>query len=120
MASDFLGPNDPDVSAVLGERRKQVGMGYDDANDANSVHADGELAMAACYMAWPTENLPEYDGHEHYSIGLLWPLGWDEDEHSYRTGKTRYEQLRVAGAFILAEMRRLRLQAEKGQSDAQG
>lgn len=101
--------DDPDVAAVLAARYKQIGLGYDDAHDADEYHQESELAMAAAYMAWPKDTLPEYDGHPVYFVELLFPPGWDEDLHSFRQGKTPYERLAAAAALVLAEMRRLRM-----------
>ncbi len=106
MASDIDWSTDPDLAALISEREKHLRLGYDDAHDANEFHSDGQLAMAACYMAWPAK-----DPH-------LFPHDWDIEQHTFRFGKSRYDQLRVAGGFILAEMRRLRIQAEGGPSDA--
>ena len=121
MANEYRNGADPEVivdafAMVREVRRQETKYGYGAAHDQEEDYAAGELAMLACYMAWPTENLPEYDGHEHYGIGLLMPVNRDESEHSYRKGRGRREQLIVAGAFILDELRRLRNAGGAGDS----
>jgi hypothetical protein len=90
------------------ERKRQIEkFGYDASEDDGQIH--GELAEAACYMAWPSEELPIYDDIEdkHYDVYHLFPTGWDIDTHTYRQGKTPRECLLVAAALIVAEIERL-------------
>lgn len=103
MASKWL-------DAIAAERQRQVDkLGYDAANDRNEEHQDGELAQAACFMAWPRNWIGVGLGCR---VDLLFPETWNPLKHSYRQGKTPQERLIVAGALILAELERL----EAGQN----
>jgi hypothetical protein len=99
-----------DWLAKIAEARGRQISHYGYTREADAKQADGELAQAACYMAWPE---PEWDGRDQFNLRLLWPVTWDLGEHSYREGKTAEERLVVAGAFILAELERL--EAARGQ-----
>jgi hypothetical protein len=87
------------------ERREQVSKhGYDDIHDDDIFHANGELAEAACYMAYPHENVKDI-----VDVKLLWPDGWDPpEEFSHPSRAKAYrDRLIVAAAFLVAEIERL-------------
>jgi hypothetical protein len=94
------------LAEIFFERRRQLDRyGYDAVNDANDAHVNGQMAMAACYMAYPIKRED------------LFPYGWDINEHSYRRGKKTRERLVVAAAFIVAEIERLDRMEGGGDAD---
>ena len=87
---------------VLAERRRQVEVeGYTPEHD--DAHDRGELAgAAAAYAAYRSQVAPEVIMGDEI-IGTLWP--WP-GEGSYKP-KNRYDDLKRAAAFLIAEMDRL-------------
>lgn len=89
---------------IAAERKKQVAKGYDDAHDAR--HQDYELSQAAlCHLK------RAYYGH---AVGLAVPADWPFEPGSWKPTGDTFQDLIVAGAFIAAELDRMRL--EKGKS----
>lgn len=77
---------------IAQERWEQVHKhGWDETNDAD--YGDGELLQAALYSINPTQ--------------FNWPFGWDNHFAVKIYNKSRVDQLKVAGAFIAAEIDRL-------------
>jgi len=97
------------VELIARERARQEGVeGFDAIHDSGSGHADGQLALAACYYAMPgsvyvpvlrRDIQPEY----------LYPRDWG-DKWAKRGPKERLRQLVAAGALIAAEIDRLQRQ----------
>ena len=97
-----VGPLSQGAIDAINERRRQVEVeGYTPEHD--DVHDKGELAgAAAAYAAYRSQAAPEIIMGDEI-IGTLWP--WP-GEGSYKP-KTRYDDLKRAAAFLIAEMDRL-------------
>ena len=81
------------IRLIKEERERQIakwGNGHDD------MHTHDELTDAACYYALADSNDAEN----------LYPIHWC-DSHRNRDKKTRFQQLVIAGALIVAEIERL-------------
>lgn len=77
---------------IAQERWEQIHKhGWDEKNDAD--YGKGELLQAAIFAMHPA-----LDG---------WPQGWDKHFEEKIRSKSRVDQLKVAGAFIAAEIDRL-------------
>jgi hypothetical protein len=94
--ADMISPTERVIREITMERKRQVEkLSYLPEDDDNQSR--GELAQAACYMAFPGD-----------PSGLgLFPRDWSLETHSYRRGKTTRERLVVAAALLVAEIERI-------------
>ncbi len=98
------------VMDVIQERVEQIVChGYDDEHDSQNTHL--ELARAA------TGVLVSYTDDVATGLGNFWPDQWSLDSREHVSGKTPYEMLTMAAAFILAEMDRIDKVAMKTRHD---
>ncbi len=106
------------IEMIAAERERQIKEeGFDAEHDTDDLHQTGELAMAACYYAWPDnhitfalrlkeQNTIVLSGALSVSTDVLFPRIWNPC-WAKRDGKPRLRQLVVAGALIAAEIDRL-------------
>lgn len=96
------------LGMISDERDRQLAKGWDSKHD--DEHKHGEIARAAACFAAQAGGIsnPHFFVEERYRevMVMLWPWGV---EHDSRSRHTPLENLRVAGALIVAEIeRRLR------------
>jgi len=113
------------IDLVRIERERQISEEkYDAKHDGDEFHKNGELAMAACYYAWPEEKTvfgwdsrnydPDIDNIRQEQITPLFffPLNWTGNM-AKRDSKDRKRQLIVAAALLCAKIDRLRMTENK-------
>ena len=96
------------IELIARERERQIrDRGFTEKHDSSPGHLDGELARYACYYAMPG-CVEIKDNGFSFTIdpGFFFPEFWSY-ELAKRKGKSRIEQLTVAGALIAAEIDRL-------------
>lgn len=95
--------SDMAISAVLTERRRQIGVkGWTPEHD--DTHVNDEIAAMACFYAMPpgAREWPATEtGYGHTLGAAIVPQGWETKEGD------RIRELSKAGALILAELGRL-------------
>jgi hypothetical protein len=108
------------VELIMTERARQIDIkGYDAAHDGD--HSEGELALAAIAYAAPDRAyIRTLNEQDRVMFEDSWPWSEDEDKRrtdsgliasnslSYQTIEDRIYQLAKAGAFLAAEIDRLR------------
>ena len=94
------------IEMIAAERQRQVeGEGFDAAHD--DLHYQGELALAACYYAFPeTHVIEDYGVKLEVTPDFFFPEEWNQD-WAGKEKDTRIRQLVKAGALIAAEIDRL-------------
>ena len=94
------------IEMIAAERQRQVeGEGVDAAHD--DLHYQGELALAACYYAFPeTHVIEDYGLKLEVTPDFFFPREWNQD-WAGKEKDTRIRQLVKAGALIAAEIDRL-------------
>jgi hypothetical protein len=93
----------PHIKAVADERVRQIEKeGFTEAHDARPDHAFGQLAMAACYYAFPEET----QGAGLWALKFLFPNNWNPS-WAKKESQERKRQLVIAAALLVAELDRL-------------
>lgn len=94
------------LEMIAAERRRQVDeLEFDAEHDSD--HKDGELALAACYYAFPERHIiDDYGIKLEISPEFFFPESWDSI-WAARNGDSHVRRLTKAGALIAAEIDRI-------------